>query len=43
VGMSGSGATCFAILESGNERDTQMLLDTMRAEGWWATATALRP
>jgi 4-diphosphocytidyl-2-C-methyl-D-erythritol kinase len=43
VGMSGSGATCFAIMESGNERDTQMLLDTIRAEGWWVTATALRP
>jgi 4-diphosphocytidyl-2-C-methyl-D-erythritol kinase len=43
VGMSGSGATCFAVMESGNERETETLLHAVRAEGWWATATRLRP
>jgi 4-diphosphocytidyl-2-C-methyl-D-erythritol kinase len=40
--MSGSGATCFALFESADQRDTAS--EAVRAEhpGWWRLASSLR-
>ena len=40
--MSGSGATCFALYDSAEARDTADRAIADRRPGWWRMATALR-
>ena len=40
-GMSGSGATCFAVLDASAEARIGGSLDLIRDRGWWAVATRL--
>jgi 4-diphosphocytidyl-2-C-methyl-D-erythritol kinase len=42
VRMSGSGATCFALFRSAEERDAVQTRIT-RAHDWWSLASVLRP
>ena len=39
VRMSGSGATCFAVLATPDDRDAAA--EAMRGQGWWTLATTL--
>jgi 4-diphosphocytidyl-2-C-methyl-D-erythritol kinase len=41
AGMSGSGATCFAIFGSDEQRHVETAVENARARGWWATGTEL--
>lgn len=43
VGMSGSGATCFALFASIEQGEVEAAAKLMRTRGWWAVGTELRP
>ena len=40
-GMSGSGATCFGLLEEGADDGARALADRLASRGWWSVAAAL--
>lgn len=40
-GMSGSGATCFAILDASSDADVQEVVARIRQRGWWGVGTKL--
>jgi 4-diphosphocytidyl-2-C-methyl-D-erythritol kinase len=40
-GMSGSGATCFALLDAGEDNAAGNAAANARSHGWWAVATHL--
>jgi len=42
IGMSGSGATCFAVFSVEENRELTTAVDGAREQGWWATFTTLR-
>lgn len=42
TGMSGSGATCFAVFSGGDTDAVASTLEGARERGWWSTLTTLR-
>ena len=40
-GMSGSGATCFALFDEGAEEGARALADRLASRGWWSVAATL--
>ena len=42
IGMSGSGATCFALFEPNDTNDISIAQEIMISRGWWTAKTSLR-
>lgn len=42
IGMSGSGATCFALFEPNGSNDISIAEEIMTSRGWWTAKTFLR-
>ena len=42
IGMSGSGATCFALFEPNDSNDISIAEEIMTSRGWWTAKTFLR-
>ena len=42
IGMSGSGATCFALFDPNDTNDISIAEEIMISRGWWTAKTSLR-